>query len=348
MSIQTGRSIFGGLNVVNVLAIVLLLYISEPLIVPLLYGGFVAIILYPVCIRLEQFGFGRALAILVSMLLISILVFALLLLIFYQYRLFKRDLPFLVVKIKPLISSFRDYMQANWDITFETPASLLKDTLKYSGTSVGTILVSSINGTITFVFNIIIIPLYAVFILYFRSRLVRALISLAGALNHDKLQHILVKTIRSYGNYIKGMVIVYFIVGVLNSIGLLIIGVKYAVLFGMITAIMTIIPYFGIFISALLPISIAWLTTNSIYYPLGVILVFSIVQYLEGNFIYPYVVGKKMNVNILFSLIAIFAGGLLWGVSGMVLFLPIIAVIKIVSEELESWEPLRILLADKD
>lgn len=141
------------------------------------------------------------------------------------------------------------------------------------------------------------------------------------------------------------MVMVYIIVGILNSVGLLLLGIEHAILFGMLTAIMTIIPYVGIILSALLPISVAWITKDSALYPLGVIAIFTIVQYLEANIIFPSVVGSQLNVSTWATLVAILAGGILWGVSGMILFIPFLGILKLFSDEIDSLKPINLLLS---
>ena len=137
---------------------------------------------------------------------------------------------------------------------------------------------------------------------------------------------------------------VYLIVGVLNSIGLMLLGIENAWIFGLITAVMTIIPYVGILISGMLPVSVAWSTYDSGWYALGVVAVFVVVQYLEANIIFPKVVGQQLNLNTLAALVGIMIGGLLWGVSGMVLVLPILGILRIVSEEVPGLEAMRIWL----
>lgn len=94
---------------------------------------------------------------------------------------------------------------------------------------------------------------------------------------------------------------------------------------------MTIIPYLGIIISALLPITIAWITKDSIWYPIGVVGVFILVQYLEANVIFPKVVAKQLNISTWATLVAIIAGGILWGMSGMILFIPFLGMLKLVT-----------------
>ena len=108
------------------------------------------------------------------------------------------------------------------------------------------------------------------------------------------------------------MILVYLIVGILNSIGLMALGVRHAILFGMLCAIMTIIPYAGIIVSALLPITVVWLDTSNIWYPVGVIALFSVVQYLEANVIFPRVVGVSLGVSTFAILVSIIAGRIVW------------------------------------
>ena len=212
---------------------------------------------------------------------------------------------------------------------------------EFYGRSVAQNVVAATGSTF---FTLFLVPVYAALFLYNRGAFVRFLANLAGEKYKAQLQEILHEVIHTYFNFIKGMVIVYLMVGTLNSIGLLALGIPHAILFGMLTAIMTIIPYVGIIISALLPISVAWITKDSIWYPLGVIAVFAIVQYLEANVIFPRVVAAQLKVSTWATLVAIIAGGILWGVSGMILFIPFVGILKIVLDHTPGLSPLNILL----
>ena len=162
--------------------------------------------------------------------------------------------------------------------------------------------------------------------------------------NKEKLPIILNQSIHSYFNYIKGTFIVYCIVGVLNSIGLLALGINHAILYGMISSFMMVIPYIGILISAALPVSVALITKDSAWYPAGVIAIFVFIQYLESNVIFPRIVGEQLNLSTWATLVAIIIGTLLWGISGMILFTPFIAILKIISDNIEELKPINILL----
>jgi predicted PurR-regulated permease PerM len=143
------------------------------------------------------------------------------------------------------------------------------------------------------------------------------------------------------------MMLVYLLVGILNSIGLLLLGIPHPFLFGFMTSILTFIPYVGLIISSLLPITISWITYNSLFYPLAVIGLFTFVQYLEANLIFPLAVSNKIKVNPLATLIFMFLGGIVWGAAGMILFIPFLAILKLVADHTGKSNPISELLATK-
>ena len=97
-------------------------------------------------------------------------------------------------------------------------------------------------------------------------------------------------------------------------------------------------------IASLLPISVAWITFNSIYYPIGVIAIFTIVQILEAYIIFPFAVSNRMNLSTLFVLIFIILGGIIWGASGMILFIPLLSIIKLIADRTHGLESIAKLL----
>jgi predicted PurR-regulated permease PerM len=203
---------------------------------------------------------------------------------------------------------------------------------------------NTLSATISTLFMLIMIPIFAALYLYQREVFVKYLEKVTGPSFNGKLHIILQKTSITYFRFIKGTLIVYLIVGILNSIGLYALGIQHALLYGMLTAFMTVIPYIGILISALLPISAAIITKDSMWYPVAIIGVFGFVQYLEANVIFPRVVASQLNVSTWATLVAIIAGTILWGVAGMILFIPFVAIFKIVTDHVEEWEAINVLL----
>lgn len=322
-------------------------YFGSGLFVPMCYGLLIAVVLYPVSKWLEVRKWPRSLAITICLLIVFILFGLLLTLLIMQLKAFQNDLPEIILKLQPYLVQLQEWIESSFSITAAEQKDWWQNTLHSLANNTGGILRGTISATASALFNLFLVPVYAALFLYNREVFVQFLEKLAGPDYHNQLRAILSETIHTYFYFIKGMIQVYLIVGILNSIGLVALGVDHAILFGMLTAIMTIIPYIGIFVSALLPVSVAWITNDSIWYPLGVIAVFSFVQYLEANVIFPRVVASQLKVSTWATLVAIIAGGLLWGISGMILFIPFVGILKIVSDHIPEWELLNILLNRK-
>ena len=324
--------------------IIFLLYFGKTLFIPLFYGLFIAIILYPVCKWLERNHFSKGIAVATSLSLLVLLFILLVWIVVLQVNAFMEDFPALKEKISPAIADLKAWLDANMnvspgqvDIWWRNMGARITD-------NPGILLTGSFHKVTSGLFMLFIIPVFAALFLYNRSDFILFIEKLAGDKFNAQAHVVLDNTMSTYFHFIKGMIWVYIIVGILNSIGLLALGIRHAFLFGFLTAVMTIIPYIGIFISALLPISVAWITKDSIWYPVAVAGVFIVVQYLEANIIFPKVVATELNVSTWATLVAIIAGGILWGMSGMILFIPLVGIFKMITDYIPAWEPLNILL----
>jgi predicted PurR-regulated permease PerM len=284
----------------------------------------------------------KSLAITACLLIVAVLFGSLFFLFFWQITMFGKDADALVKKLTDLVPQLQAWLSEKG-----IPAATL-DWRSDVTPSIGGFLSSFIAATADMLFMLFLTPVYTALFLYHRRSFVKFLQTIVPSAFQTNLAHILHQTIHTYFNYIKGMVMVYLIVGILNSIGLMALGVRHAVLFGMLCAIMTIIPYAGIIISALLPITVVWLDTSNAWYPLGVIALFSFVQYLEANVIFPRVVGASLDVSTFAMLVSIIAGGIIWGGAGMVLFIPLVAILKIMADNIPALRPVNILLSRND
>lgn len=327
------------------LAVIVLLYFGAPVLIPLFYSLLLAMVLHPLVATAERRGAPRWLAIALSLGLVFLLFGALVLLLADQVDRFLTRLPELGggAGISGVLHVVADWLRriapedqrAWWDPVIDSLPGKLTP-----------LIFPMLRSLFGMVFNLFIIPIFTALLLHERERWVAVVASLAGPDWTARMPALLRQASNNYSRFIGGMVQVYLIVGTLNSIGFLLLGVPNAILFGMVTAIMTMIPYVGIIFSSLLPITLAYTSTGDIWMPIGVVAVLVIVQYLEANLIFPKIVGARLGLNTLVSLLVIFAGGLLWGVAGMILFLPLISILKLVSEKIPSWRPLRIFLGD--
>ncbi len=321
----------------------LILYFAKTLLIPLFFGLLIAMVMFPICKWLEERKWQKSMAILTCLFIVTLLFAVILILLIWQINLFSKDAPRILHKIENEMLDLKAWMisRFGWNSNLE---SNWKEKI---ANSLGGFINTTFQTTISTFFTLFLIPVFAALFLYHRKIFIEFLQLITPVKHQLQLSNILKQTIHTYFNYIKGMILVYIIVGVLNSLGLWALGVEHALLFGMLCAIMTIIPYVGIFVSSLLPISVVWMQTGNIIYPIGVIAVFSFVQFLEANIIFPKVVGTQLHVSTLAMLVAIILGGIIWGVSGMVLFIPFVAILKIISDNIPEWRPINMLLSRK-
>lgn len=325
-----------------------LLYFGKTLFVPVLFGLLLAFIAYPVCKWLELRHWKRAAAITLVISFIAILFLLLLGLLAYELNLFLHDLPLITNKLKSYTPGIQHWVSDNTGLTSDTQSDWLKKIVTDIQNGLSTYLKTLFSATVSTIFMLIMIPIYASLFLYHRETFVKYLESVIGQSYRNQLHQVLRQSILTYFHFVKGTFFVYLIVGALNSTGLLLLGIQHAILYGMITAFMTIIPYVGIIISASMPVTIALITKDSLWYPVAVVLIFTFVQYLEANVIFPRVVGAQLNLSTWSTLIAIIAGTILWGVAGMILFIPLLAILKIISDQVDDLKSINILLNRKE
>jgi len=146
-------------------------------------------------------------------------------------------------------------------------------------------------------------------------------------------------------SYLSGMVIVIIILSLLNSLGLWALGIPYPFFWGFLAGVLAIIPYVGTLIGGFLPFAYSLFIMDYWWQPVGIIIIYGIVQSLEGNFITPKIVGDRVRINVLFAILSIIIGNAIWGIPGMIVALPILAMVKILLEHISYTRPIAILMS---
>ncbi|HLG33530.1 MAG TPA: AI-2E family transporter [Bacteroidia bacterium] len=323
-----------------------ILYFGRTILIPLSFSLLIAFLVYPVCAWLEKKKFSRMTASMTGVSLVVLFVAAMLTLLANLFLRFAGQWNDLKEKLFISLQNTVTYIGSSLSINEEQQAAWLKNVIDQSSSQFLPFLRTTIYESSVWLVLVILIPILSILILYYRRMLAEFLFLLFPSEPKEFIIDILHLSITSYYNFIKGMVIVYFVVGTLNSIGLALLGIPNAILFGFVVSIMTFIPYIGVIVASLLPITVSWLVYDSIWYPLGVVALFTFVQYLEANLIFPLAVSNRLKINALVALVVILLGGLLWGVSGMILFIPFAAILKLIADRTEKLKILSVLLGD--
>lgn len=331
-----------------VVLVSVIMFIGRDIFIPISFAALISFILYPACHWLERKGLGKVTAILIALTSLLALGVILAALVFFQFKAFLGEWPEVRLKLTEAVARFSTFLIDSFGVETTAQRAWLNRVLEGSGSNVFDFLANAISFSAFSAVMLVLVPVYAVLILYYRQYWLSILFRIFPKERSEGIREMLHLTITTYYNFIKGMGIVYLCVGILNSVGLLILGVPHAILFGFIASVLTFIPYAGIIVGAMLPMAVSWLAFDSVWYPIGVVGIFTLVQYLEANIIFPLAVSSRLNINTLVMLMSIFIGGILWGVAGMILFVPFTGIAKLIADHNPKWKTVSMILGQPE
>ncbi len=327
-----------------ILAFTLVLLIAGKVIfIPLAISVLFAIVLNPFLKRLERIGLSRILAICVVMLTFIAVLLGFFAFSTYQISGLIADLPNIQSKAMTMLERATSRIEDGFGVTVESQQSYIKDL----GKNTGSFLTGFLQTTSSVLTVVVQIPIYIFLILLYKDKFRQFLEALyKGKKSASETSISEVKDVVQ--GYVFGMFLVICVLAVLNSIGLLILGIDYAIFFGVFSAVLTVIPYIGNFIGGFFPFLVALVTKDSMWYAVGVIAVYAFVQFMEGNFITPNIMSSRVSINPLIALLALIAGGQILGVAGLILAIPAVGIVKVMLSHSETLKPFVILMEERN
>ncbi|WP_353722491.1 AI-2E family transporter [Dyadobacter sp. 676] len=333
-------------TLVAIIATVYILYTLRETLIPLAFSILLAILLHPVCAWLELRKIPRIGAILLSILTLFTAIVILVYVVSVQIGSFAEELPRITEKAEAILDQTLTMGERYLNISRTQQVNEAQKYLINALSEGRAFLLNTLVTTTGAISTFVLIPLYIFFFLLYRDFFRMFVHKAIHSVPNEQLNALLKKIYEVIQSYLSGLFLVILIVGVLNSIGLLLLGIPHAIFFGFLAGFLILIPYIGILIGSLLPALLAIVTMDSPWYAVGVIGVMSFVQFLEGNLITPNIVGSKVSVNPLAAIVALFLGGQLWGLSGLILALPVTAILKVILDAIPSLEPYGFLLGE--
>jgi predicted PurR-regulated permease PerM len=311
-----------------VLGVLILVY-SKDFLLPIVLAALLSLLLYPVFKRLTKWKLPTLLAVFITMLVVVIVIAGTALIISKEISLVVTDIYTSGNKINEKIASLHSYIATHFNVDDATITNFLSNSKDKLLAIIGTVASGAFSSTTGFMGMLVIIIVYVFcFLLYNRSFHDFAY-ALMGNERHDEATTIIGHIQKLVQHYLLGLLTVILIIGTCNSIGLFIIGVNHALFFAFFAAMLTVIPYIGIFIGASLPVLYVLLTRDTVWPAVGVLGVFLTVQFLESNFITPKIVGSRVSVNPFVAIVALLVGAEIWGLPGMLLSIPMTAILKL-------------------
>jgi len=326
-----------------------ILILAKSVLIPIVFAFLIAFILFPVARKFEYWGTNKAIAaflsIFFSLLIIGVGIF----LFSNQIIHLAENLTDIKDKILKVFADATLFINKNVEFLPQLEHGELQEKLNNSlNKSAGSLLSQTFSGTTDFLFGLLVTIVFTFLILIYRNGLVRAFVHFYAQENRKRAFNMF-KSIQQVGQkYLFGMLVIILILGLVNSIGLWIIGIDNPFLFGFLAAILALIPYAGTLLGAAIPILYAFVTYDSIWMPITIAIFFWFVQFIESNFLSPKIVGGNLKLNALTSILSIIIGATVWGIAGMILFLPITAIFKVVCEEYDELKPIALLIGDEN
>lgn len=331
---------------IGLIAFTAILYIAQSIIVPLVFAVIFAIVLRPVVNFFVRLRINRIVSIIFALLLTTLVLAALVALLFTQASRFTETWPLLVDRFTDItnqtISTVAGYLEIDPTKIHEWITTSLHELLTFSTASIGETLIKVGNS----VMIMLLLPLYIFLLLYYQPLILEFIRRLFREDHQSQVQEIVSQTKKTIQSYLTGLIIEAVIVAGLDITVLLALGVDYAILLGVLGALLNVIPYIGGLVAVALPMIVALATNSSAWSPFYVLVGYYIIQLIDNNFIVPYIVASKVKINALFSIIVVFIGNALWGISGMFLAIPLLAIVKLIFDHIESLKPWGFLLGD--
>ena len=321
-----------------------ILLLLQDILVPICFAGLIAILLNPVVNKLQQWHVPKILAIFIVLLVSILIVGGIIAFISSQLADFSELAPELKKRSAEMFAKFQQWLQSTFNISKKKQLNMYNSAIQSGQAYIGQTL-STVAGIISVA---VLLPIYTFLILYYKPLFLNFFFEVFESKHEEKVSEVLNETKSAVQSYIFGLLVEMLIVAALNSAALLLLGVKYAILLGIIGAILNVIPYIGGIIAIALPVLMALITGDgNLTTPLLVVAAYTVIQFIDNNIIVPRVVSSKVEVNAFVSIVIVLLGGAFWGVSGMFLSIPFVAICKIIFDRIEELQPWGKLLGTK-
>lgn len=339
-------SVTAAATLIIVAACFALIYLANAILIPLFLGFLLAVLMLPVVHFLHQrLIFPDVVAIFISLLLFFGIVGGIVVLMSTQITAFFQDLPEINRNLQTHWIHVQQWLQETFQFSSKDQAELWSTTVSSSQAFIPKSL-QSLTSLTELAVDFVLVPVYTFLILVYRRLFVAFCYRLVSPEKQAAMRDIVHDILEVVRNYIGGLFLEMVLVALLTGAGLWMIGVKYFVFLGVLTALLNLIPYVGILVATLISLLLTLVGTTDLTLLAGVVAVTAVVQFIDNNILIPKVVGSKISINALASMLGVIVGGTLAGVGGMFLALPVLAILKVLFDHIPTLAAYGYVLGD--
>jgi predicted PurR-regulated permease PerM len=324
----------------------LILYLGRDIIIPFAFALLLAVLLLPAINFLEKKKVPRVTAILIVLVISVFLIALVLYFLSTQIISFAEDVPAIKRNLDEHYARIQKWIRTTFKLTYREQKELMSNAAEKVKDSTPQYLGETFLSVTQFFGLAFLLPIYTFLILYYRQMLRKFLIMVFKDDHEEKVVEIIRESKSIIQNYMVGLLIEMAIVAGMNITGFMILGINYAILLGVLAAILNLIPYIGMLIATILCMLVTISSSNNIMDAVWVGVILAGVQFIDNNILMPRIVGSKVKINALITILAVLIGGALCGFSGMFLAIPGVAILKIVFDRVDEMKPWGMLLGD--
>jgi predicted PurR-regulated permease PerM len=333
-------------NLVSICLLGVIIYLGKDIFMPLCFAIVLAFLLLPINKWLVKIGLPQVPAMIVSILFAVLFIGTIVYFLSTQIAHFTDDLPKIRKNLDRHVTTVQQWIRDNFNISRKDQQEAIQSASEDMKTTGPGMIGSTFMTAASAVILVFLLPIYTFLILYYRELIRKFFTSVFPDKHKTSVEEVLRESRIIIQSYMVGLLIEMAIVTALNATGFLIIGIDYAIFLAVLAAILNMIPYVGMLIATIICMLITLANTNNFADIMWVAVVLTIVQFIDNNFLMPYVVSSKVKINALVSIIGVLIGGALAGVSGMFLSIPGIAIMKAVFDRVDGLKPWGMLLGD--
>jgi predicted PurR-regulated permease PerM len=320
------------------------LHFAKDFLIPLSIAGMLATLLLPFCKWMEHKKMPRSLAVFFCMLVLISALSTIGFMLGWQVAELANDIAIIKERTVTSAEQMQQYIFDHFGITRLEQTQILKNQQ-----ATITNMISSIAGSLTSVFtSLVVVLMYVFLLLYYRTHLKNFLLKLSTPANRAATEEVILRSTHVSQQYLVGMSKMIFLLWILYGIGFSWLGVKNALFFAILCGLLEIIPYIGLIIGNLLTVLVSIVNGADVSLVLGILAVYGSIQLFQGWILEPLILGPQVKINPLFTIVAIVLGELIWGLPGIILAIPLTAIVKIICDHIDSLKPYGFLIGEID
>jgi len=324
------------------LLVIIDLYYAKIFLMPLTIGGILATLFLPFCQLMERKKLPKGIAVFISLFALLFIISAFVFLLGWKVTELTNDVSIIKQKSIHTFNRMQVYIFNNLGISVKAQTAFLKSE-RPPYVTVMQVVFGSLTSVIK---NLVLVLVYFIFLLFYRSHIKNFMLKLSGESHSVGMEHIIQSSTKVTQQYIFGLFKMIVCLWIMYGIGFSILGVENALFFAILCGLLEIVPFVGNITGTTLTVLVSALHGADLSMVLGIVFIYAVVQFIQGWVLEPFIVGPQVKINPLFTIVALIIGELLWGISGIILAIPLTAILKIICDHIDKLKPYGFLIGE--